>query len=1044
MAIDWGKLKNNKQGKGFENLALEYLQKNFKGNWEATPQTRDGNKDAISIVYLNKEAWAEAKYTSKDSLSRYRLDATIVSAIINKDDVIEIIFITNSEINNDTQNSIKKALKNAMGDSCTVSFRTKRDIEYWLYKNPDTFEKYFSENKDVLFSLESDFSKITATSSISFYNAIRHSVSFNESLKELYVGEPYRMLFSVFSPHKRKQVPISLNTDILKIANDSLSLFEGDNIITVNVLCAETGILSKNSNNNLLVLNDNILVKQELPKIEVKLQTKLDVKAQKEISDKLLSSLNLFKSTNTRVVHAIEGGAAVGKTTLINSLFKSDVFENLDVIVQCFTDDSNDNQKLLIRIVLLIFFYYIPYDEIDEQYLKSLIDKNEYISTYLLELVKAKESSLEDLAIKIREYSNSKEFFPKMIKLNKKVLILDDLHKLDEISREFLFNLIADICNSNIECYIILLGRHQFWANTEFKEFAINNSFLFHKLQFTSDDILQSLKINELQVDAKGISIVLSRIQPNAIFTIKLIEYLYERKEQFNKWNSDAQFVYINRFVVDCDYENRIIEEFQMLTKEESILLNSIYYSRSGVQKSFIKEKYLPLVENRLSHLIKNIHGVYAPIHDIHQDLFKRKYPPQLNQNIKQYLKKQLFDYEIIRDNLLFYDNTSDLKEILSKMKDMERHHQFYTIHYLLEPIFDPVYINNTQKEKFKNSIRFQLQLMYARSITNCSRKKSGKECFQVLYKDIRNCHERNWDESKKISIVFGGVLGELINSSFEHLNFKNVKKYASEFENLAINDIKKGYIKRDDIINKPGYLLVEEIKFLTSLAIDPDVNIKKDYNRIKDLCTKVNNLDKIDINRIRLARSIIHSNPTFANELLNKAIKSLVKRESAERKWVLLGNFEKVFLYFQESENPTMKEIMISHEALKTDFYNDYRKASLAVASSYLFLGMQGQTYEYLYDDFFIKREMRSRLKGMRLHLLALYEYHFNKDIPLALEYLNDQKHIFRPLGASYNRIIDHNIKVMQMSPPDNVLLHYYRDKNLSKNVLYIEPRLW
>ena len=79
--------------KGFEDLAFDYVKKEFppSDEWQQTQYTQDGNRDGYSIVFgfrphdfSPEEWWMEAKYSSeKKTLSRYRLDSTIVSAAIH-------------------------------------------------------------------------------------------------------------------------------------------------------------------------------------------------------------------------------------------------------------------------------------------------------------------------------------------------------------------------------------------------------------------------------------------------------------------------------------------------------------------------------------------------------------------------------------------------------------------------------------------------------------------------------------------------------------------------------------------------------------------------------------------------------------------------------------------------------------------------------------------------------------------------------------------------------------------------------------------------
>lgn len=138
--------------RGFEKLALEFVEENEPQNgcsWKPTKETRDGNHDAILarevsdtpkpdfavfVGYANNVDvwWMEAKYSAEATqensiISRYRLDATIVSAILSRN-ISKIIFVTNLEIASKTIADIRKAL--IFSNSCSeVKFYTNKNID---------------------------------------------------------------------------------------------------------------------------------------------------------------------------------------------------------------------------------------------------------------------------------------------------------------------------------------------------------------------------------------------------------------------------------------------------------------------------------------------------------------------------------------------------------------------------------------------------------------------------------------------------------------------------------------------------------------------------------------------------------------------------------------------------------------------------------------------------------------------------------------------------------------------------------------------------
>ena len=1044
MGIDWKKLKDNKKGRGFEALAIEYLKSNFRGKWQQTKQTRDGNKDAISIIYINKEAWAEAKYTEKERLSRFRLDATIVSAIIGKDKVVELIFITNSQIDINTQNSIKNALSNSMGESFRVSFRTKEDIEFWLYSNPDIFERYFQSPKEVLSELQFRFNRLRFTSSIKFYSNIRHSISFEEALDTLLVDDTYIMMFSLFSPTAMEDIMITINSNKFTFGagKNTISIRAGNNTVNVKVKCISPGRIYRQPP---ILTIEGVYGEIENTDIDLMSSINLVLGSQNIILRELQLSLERFKlGSNSRQVFLISGDGGMGKSILLEQLIRSDALIGLDIIFQSFTHSSNDNRIVLVNIVLLIFFYYLPSTEVNETYLKEIIKKNGFISSYLLELVRARDTSIDDLALKMLDYARSGELFPDMVKLNKKVLILDDLHKLDEVSRGFLFNLVSDINNSSLNCFIVLSGRTQLWSQKEFMDFVKANSFVPQKLQITVEDVFANLTARDFNVDKKVLSHIVERATINAIFILKLIEFLIERQGLFNSLNLEAKHVVINQFVSDGDYKNKIISFFSGLAGPQADLLNVVYFSISGIAKNELKEDFHGSLRNDLAHLITYTEGRFVPFHDIYQEIYRKHYDPVPLNVFEKYLKQVPSEFDDLRNTLVFYEDFSELNKVLQAITSLQQTHQFYAIQYILDPVFGSFANVKRQIKSIPRGILFKLHFSYAVSVANCSRSNSGRNEFKILYRNIKTLKESSWDEGKTINEVLANVIAELVNSNFEHLLFKEVRRYLKEYDAVLQEALNEGYVEPAEIHLRPGFFLIKEIDLLTSLAQDNIVDYHNGFLEFIGLCKEANNIDKADIIRIRLARSIVHKEIDQAFRYFKESADSLIARGSNEKKWILLAEFEMNIIKVQNGRSRSMKDLILSHQRLKKNFYNDYRKAYLAVAACYLLQAMNEKAYDYLHRDFFTKREMRPRLKGMRLQLLALYEFYQNNNKILAEEYLLEQKKMFSALGESYHKIIEHNLSMLNSFLPQNVTLSFFQESDEVKQTMYIDPRLW
>lgn len=1048
MAINWAKLKGDEPGKSFEKLAIDYLKNNFDGNWTQTNQTRDGNRDAFSIVFFNKESWAEAKFTKHHRISRYRLDATIVSAIIHNNKVIEIIFITNSQIDNATQIDIEKALRNAIGESFnTVHFKTKLDIEFWLYNNPNKYTDYFDDNIETIKELQFDKSIITAPAS--FFKQVRQSIHFREPLRELYVGDTYEITFSLFSPNKKENSVIKLDTDLINLSQSSIDIQEGNNRICIKGECIKAGLVPQ-----YFISVDDVKIDTYGRPLIKESEIKLQIKSQSDIEKVILKSFKDFKDSSNSVIHIIKGNGGIGKSTLIDNLLKSDCFQSMDIIYQSASKDNIDSGILLVNIILSVLFHHSVPSLIDVEYLEKLEEKL-FVSSFLKDLVRAKnniekqknDETIEDFNLKISEYTDSKELFPKFIELNRKVIILDDLHKLDSLSRVFLFNFLSDIYTSKINCFIILCARNTFWQTSEYFNFVELHKVEKHHYVFTNEDLWQNIELHGYIVEKKFISILLSRVQLDIFFASSLIKFLKRNDNFFKNSNLESRHAVINSFIAEDGHIKSILEIFRELSEQEKEIIKIVYFSLSGIDKSHIKPELIYLFENlELSgHIILNNDFKYVPFHDIYQDVFKEAYLPLSTITAGKYLNCLPTEHESRRDYLLFSDHMSADQQslFLQSIRNLISNHKFFISLYILEPLF----LNSSAWDKdinIKNKCRlgevfyYNLQYYYAYSVANCDKNRGGKEEFHRLYKEIENII------NPEIKYIFLKTLAELINSSFEHLALSEIKEYSDKLKKTILDIEKEGYIKEGKGQYEPAYLLSLEIEILTCLMLDQTDEANHKNAELEQLCIAANDFNKLAINKIRYSRSIYHSDINLAYKNINDAVTDLINIKSNEIKWILLGKFELYFIQIQKKIKNDIKDLKESHEKLKENYFNDYKKGCLVIAACYIFFGMQEQAYHYLYRNYFDKRQMRPRFKAIRLSLLAIYKYIFENNSSLALEYLKEQYNIFDNLGNSYKEIVSHNIKIISNSSLIKKVTFYSNDNKFSDDSLFIDPRIW
>lgn len=1047
MSVDWSKLKENEQGKGFEELAIDYLKDTFKTNsWIQTQLTRDGNKDAYSIIFFDEESWAEAKFTKSRRLSRYRLDATIVSAIIHENKVVEVIFITNSEINEGTKIDIEKALNNAIGEKFrAVYFKTKLDLEFWLFCNPEKYVHYFPEGNTNFFNSKR-FDNIIITSHITFFHKIRHTVHFREPLKELICGEEYEITFSLFSPIEYSDSPITLNSGLISLKTQPLILHTGQNHLHITCKANSPGQLPKDL---LSIHNKKIQTYEYISILEKSIY--LTIRSQKEIAKNILESFKLFREDKEiTTIHTITGKGATGKSVLLHDILKTKEFQHVDIIYQCFTKDSIDNSILIINIILSILFYHSDPNLIDLDYLHKLKEKI-FISNYITELVKSKiniekkksSESIEDFIVQLKEYQQ-KELFPGFVKLNRKAIILDDIHKLDEVSMRFLLNLLADLKTSGLKCFIILCGRSSFWELEDSKKFLEENSVKKHTYGYTLEDLIYNMGVYEINLNKNIINHCFDKISPDIFFTFSLFGYLKDKIKVFNSISTEAQFALLNLFLKEDYHAYSILRKIENLADYEKDILKIVYFSLSGIEKKAFRNKYMPHVEKLKNQqlIIYNNDRKYIPYHDFYYDLFKQRfYPPSLT-TIKKYTSYCPCEYDLHRDCLLLCSDDADYEDVLQHIEVLIRNHKYYTSLYILEPLFvgltiEDESIKQARIEQIGEKIFYHLKFYYAYSNTNCGKIFGGKEEFLKLYNEIKE------KISPELKLIQAKTIAELINSSFEHLALEDISTYAEEMNHIITVLSKEGLLK-EGIESNGSYLLTEEIHMLTQLMLDNTESAFQKYENLVTLCNRTGNRDKINILKIRYARSIYHQDISRAYHMIDDAVMDFLNIKTTELKWILLGEFEKCFIDVITESIKDVKALRKAHDDLKEHFFNDHKKGNLVMAGCYIFLGMKEQAYDYLHKDYFIKREMRPRFKALRLNLLAIYESVFNHNNKLAKEYNKEQQTIFASLGESYKCIINHNCSVLSSSVHENTKVKFYITSYLEAQTLYIDPRLW
>ena len=404
--------------RGFEKLALEFVEENEPQNgcsWKPTKETRDGNHDAILarevsdtpkpdfavfVGYANNVDvwWMEAKYSAEATqensiISRYRLDATIVSAILSRN-ISKIIFVTNLEIASKTIADIRKAL--IFSNSCSeVKFYTKSHLENWLLDKPFSFfGSKFKCTLDMYNQLEKPY--FNHIEELSFYSIGNNF--FQEPLSSVYVGGIYEIHFSI-SVYKDFDATLNSCINIQLLSEDSkkIHLKKGINDYVFYACIPEnleyepiSKLDSPGEYKTLQPISIAYLLENEsstedfeiqiIPATAIKIINSenifFDIPSQNKLVDKLCKDLtdHTHNPDCKFSLISIYGSSGIGKSYVLQ-LFKNKLMKEKQHILcstYTFSGDKIDDIKVIKKIIFQLFFPYLYFEDLDSDYVNEL------------------------------------------------------------------------------------------------------------------------------------------------------------------------------------------------------------------------------------------------------------------------------------------------------------------------------------------------------------------------------------------------------------------------------------------------------------------------------------------------------------------------------------------------------------------------------------------------------------------------------------------------------------------------------------------------
>ncbi|MCM1252213.1 MAG: hypothetical protein NC321_05285 [Clostridium sp.] len=1027
LKIEWEKIKNGFSG--FENLACKYVEMNFPNpTWTPTNPTRDGNKDAVAVFLGYKENessmekwWMEAKYsTSTDVLSRYRLDATIVSAILEKN-VTKVIFVTNVIINTKIINDIRNALYNSI--QCDdVSFCTKYSLEYWLSNNINIYTDFFNVSTDIT-SIDIECPDLFIMSEVEYYSEISNILTFREPLRELHTDEKYFGYFEVFSS-KARTLTLKPHKKIkgITVIDNNISLLPGENPVKFSFYI--NGFDFNESKSSPIFVLGNI----EIPSARYIIPVKKDkftfeLFAQKKMIQSLESKYEKFISDKTYSFNFIEGVSGSGKSYVLENFLKKIILSTTEVFYAEFTYSPRNNNELLLHLLLFILFPFLNPSDIDSNYLKEV--QHNFVGYPIIDLISHKQD-FDKLAQIMSNYHINDCILPIKINIHERIIILDDLQKLTKYEANFLSTIIADLQRHNVPVFAVLSSQPSFYTQKSFKNLIEHCVIEHYNYSIGLNDIFHALP------DNGNNSVYLNNeisytIQFNVVEIFLFSKYIVDNDITINN---------IHDFIKVCKiFQRTSILELYILKQFEAFFnvypqcrntCDSIYWASEPRKVDFYDNNELRLL---LSYgFVKyNFDSRLVPIHDIYKFYYCKHFKLTFF-NKNEYREDSL---EIIKYRLEYEIERKLLLKEANKIIDLSNKQKFYSVSFILQDIFE-----TSLKENLKNRLDevtyYKLYFAYALSATHQSIEKTGYDIFAELGDEIRNI---NIPEILDLSI---SVDWDLAIGDYERLRYQQAL--------FRLKTIILSLMKLIKISNKSDDLK-QFSKYYDVLMLDTLIRANREKPRTYNIyLQRISLMEKYGFIyrsksfQVRFALTLCTQDIEQSLEILSTCSEYFQKEYGIEEKYYLWAKYH--FNYFSmiyNQKRELLDEVIKYHNNLKKDFSLNYRQRINGLASYFYYIGDITNGNKYILLEASFDNELPLRQIAFHYETVALHEILINnvEDAKQALQQTID---LFNEL-PSYQQIAIHNLHLLQQVSTIPIIKYWFGG-SLSDEIYYIDSR--
>ena len=1039
MEIDWSQITDGYAG--FELLATQYVSDmhQYPGHtWRQTSQTRDGNKDAYTVIIgyqphsdPRETWWMEAKYTSTSPgepskyLTRFRLDATIVSSIFQSR-VSKVIFVTNIEVHSKTISDIRIALQKAIGCN-DVYFATKHVLEYWLAKNPTVYSQFFPGEPPQVRQLETLF--VSENIAIYLYPS---NQGYIEKCAYVIRDKTYLAYFKLISSYARDVNLQSAQNGII-IEDSKISLDSGETAIRVRFrLTQDFAPMSQGKdgqihwNLTLFQIGSTCPVMlHTCPQILENKSVKLSIRAQTIFLTQAASDIQTFRSNLVTQVSIIHGESGVGKSHLLHELFsQTDTSYYFN-----FSEDCVENAKQMLYLVFFLLFPYVNPEDVDISYLNE-ISETTMISKEILWLAE-KMTDANRIEGSFEEFHNRcGSLFPQVCKWNPRYVYLDNLQRLSASCFTFLSDILKELNRKHCPVYVLMAGQSYIMENPIVASMKQSYPVSIYECVIDPEDITNNLQA-ETGLDLSDYSEVIGDYFPNLIILLQFIKYLRDTVTEI-PISLDSFLTLYFSFVNGNLGEALVLAQFQNVQADakQKQLCTEVYTAPRGVPIEQAGSAAMALLRSGLVKLDEQNRMI--PFHDIYERIYRRTYRIDKRQLGIPYAD----ELDMGRDILLFSNNPNDILPLADKITTLRKEGSFRSVCYILGDYFDQPWITDRAgllKRKSYTEIYYQMYFDYAYATVNCSHHQIGYNLFEKIYAEIKH---KTSDKMRRLQLE---LQFEMMNSDYNILQFKSAMDHYRKFQEILTIIIRSGAQSESRIENKL-YIWCENMRI--------QLQSSRGKKRSEQMFLLWRNMllkhsyyaQYLDLN-IRYAHTLYTIDINRAFLYTREAYNLLPKVAKEGSKLWALSEFQYLYLTFLKTRDPKLiSQIEKSAESAKENYYSSYRHRNLAICGILYAHGDFQRADERFLRDMAQPRALRNKLKGFYYETLALHHL-IHGQAEAAKDALSAAATVFQT-APSYLRVISHNQKVVnrQLFSPQRITFDL--GKKREPDWYYIDPR--